>query len=78
MKKHFKGAFYLYAKMVIGFVIGSFVVVSCNNNYLENNEPSWLGASIYDYLKIDGHFTNYTKLIDDLNYKEVNRKNRLL
>lgn len=71
MKKHFKGAFYLYAKMVIGFVIGSFVVVSCNNNYLENNEPSWLGASIYDYLKIDGHFTNYIKLIDDLNYKEV-------
>jgi uncharacterized surface protein with fasciclin (FAS1) repeats len=71
MKKHFKSAFYLYAKVIIGFVIGSFVFASCNNNYLENNEPSWLGASIYDYLKIDGHFTNYLKLIDDLNYKEV-------
>jgi uncharacterized surface protein with fasciclin (FAS1) repeats len=71
MKKHFKGAFYYYAKLVIVFAIGSFFVVSCNDNPLADREPSWLGASIYDYLKTDGHFTNYVKLIDDLDYKEV-------
>jgi len=71
MKKHFKGTSYHYAKLIIGFVIGSFLLASCNENPLEVNEPQWLGASIYDYLKTDGHYTNYIKLIDDLNYAEV-------
>ena len=71
MKKHFKGTSYHYAKLIIGFVIGSFLLASCNDNPLEVNEPQWLGASIYDYLKTDGHYTNYIKLIDDLNYADV-------
>ena len=71
MKKYFKGTFYQYAKLIIGFVAGSFLLASCNENPLEVNEPQWLGASIYNYLKTDGHYTNYVKLIDDLNYAEV-------
>ena len=71
MKKHFKSTFFQYAKLVVGFIIVSLILASCNDNPLEDREPIWLGASIYDYLKTDGHFTNYVKLIDDLNYKEV-------
>jgi uncharacterized surface protein with fasciclin (FAS1) repeats len=49
--------------------------VSCKDQYLyDNKEPDWLGASIYDYLKSDGQFTYYTKLIDDLGYTEVLKK----
>jgi uncharacterized surface protein with fasciclin (FAS1) repeats len=71
MKKLFKGMFSQYAKLVIGLFIGGLVLASCSDNYLQDHEPEWLGASIYDYLKTDGHFTNYTKLIEDLNYTEV-------
>jgi uncharacterized surface protein with fasciclin (FAS1) repeats len=38
---------------------------------MQNNEPEWLGASIYDYLEESGKFTNYVKLINELNYQEV-------
>jgi uncharacterized surface protein with fasciclin (FAS1) repeats len=49
--------------------------VSCKDQYLyDNKEPDWLGASIYDYLKGDGQFTYYTKLIDDLGYAPVLKK----
>src|ERR1035437_3315636 len=71
MKNYFRGTFNHYAKLFIILAIGCFVFVSCDLNPIESKEPSWLGASIYDYLKTDGHYTNYTKLIDDLNYSEV-------
>ncbi|MHB9142856.1 MAG: fasciclin domain-containing protein, partial [Paludibacter sp.] len=71
MKKQFNIHFYQYTKLIIGFLIGSFLFTSCNDNPLEDHEPEWLGASIYDYLKTDGHFTNYVKLIEDLDYTEV-------
>lgn len=71
MKKHFRGTFLHYAKLVVGFILGSLIFSSCNYNVLENEEPEWLGSSIYDYLKTDGHFTNYTKLVEELNYTEV-------
>lgn len=51
------------------------IAISCKDEYLyDNKEPDWLGASIYDYLKGDGHFTFYTKLIDDVGYTEVLKK----
>lgn len=45
----------------------------CTNpiDELAEQEPEWLGASIYDYLKNDGHFNTYVRLIQDLNYTEV-------
>lgn len=44
---------------------------SCEGYDLAEEDPSWLGSSIYDYLKDDGNYTNTVKLIDDLGYSEV-------
>jgi uncharacterized surface protein with fasciclin (FAS1) repeats len=45
---------------------------SCEDPYpYDNKEPDWLGENIYDYLKSEGVFTNYVRIIDDLNYQEV-------
>lgn len=54
-------------------LIGIFLTVSCKDEYLyDNNEPEWLGASIYDYLKSRDNFTYYTRLIEEVeDYKVV-------
>lgn len=45
---------------------------SCNDGYeLIDEDPSWLGSSIYDYLKSNGNYTNVVRMIDDLGYTEV-------
>ena len=45
---------------------------SCNDGYeLIDEDPSWLGSSIYDYLKSNGNYTNVVRMIDDLGYAEV-------
>lgn len=47
-------------------------VSSCADDYKWDNEnPSWLGSSIYGYLQTDGNYKNFIKLIDDLDYAEV-------
>jgi len=72
MENYFKKAFYHLDKMLIILVMGLTLLASCTDDYFyDKKEPTWLGASIYDYLKTDGHFTNYVKLIDDLGYTEV-------
>lgn len=44
---------------------------SCADEYkLDDEAPTWLGSSIYNYLE-KGKFTNFVQLIDDLNQKEV-------
>lgn len=43
----------------------------CDGYDLADEDPSWLGSSIYDYLQSEGKFTNTVKLIDDLGYAEV-------
>lgn len=44
----------------------------CSDNYeYEKEEPTFLGVSIYDYLKEQGNFSYYLRLIDDLNYQSV-------
>jgi uncharacterized surface protein with fasciclin (FAS1) repeats len=46
--------------------------VGCKDDYLyDNEEPDFLGASIYEFMEQDGHFTYFLRLIDDMNYKEV-------
>lgn len=45
--------------------------VSCDKYIYDDEEPDWLGASIYDYLKADGNYSNYLRLIKDLDYVEV-------
>lgn len=43
--------------------------VACTDDYIyPHEEPEWLGASIYDYLKEQGNFKNYVRLIEDTEY----------
>ena len=44
---------------------------ACEGYDLAENDPDWLGSSIYDYLKSEGNYTNLVRLIDDLGYTEV-------
>lgn len=46
-------------------------LTSCEGYDLAENEPSWLGSSIYDYLNDNGNYTNMVRMIEDLGYKEV-------
>ena len=40
---------------------------SCRDDYAyDNEEPTWLGANVYEWLKADGHYTTYLTLIDRL------------
>lgn len=57
-------AFFLFA------MCGS--TYSCKDDYIfDDGNPSWLGSSIYEYLESQGNYTNFVKLINDLDYKEV-------
>ncbi len=51
------------------------ILVSCEDPYIyDDKEPDFLSGSIediYTTLKRDGHFTNFLRLIDDLNYTDV-------
>lgn len=44
---------------------------ACEGYDLAENDPSWLGSSIYDYLQSEGNYTNLVRLIDDLGYTDV-------
>lgn len=44
---------------------------ACDKYPYDDSEPDWLGASIYEYLKDNGNYTNYTRMIEDLGYVEV-------
>jgi uncharacterized surface protein with fasciclin (FAS1) repeats len=62
---------FLYASLMC------IVLVSCKKEYLvpEGDLPSWLGESIYKELQgssqLEGTFTTYCRLIDDMGYTEV-------
>jgi uncharacterized surface protein with fasciclin (FAS1) repeats len=72
MEKFFWEKLARHISMISVFLSAILIIISCNKeNYLEENEPEWLGGNIYDYLKKDGHFTNYVHLITDLNYAAV-------
>ena len=43
---------------------------ACDNSDLEG-QPEWLGNSIYERLRDDGHFKTTLQLIDDLDYAQV-------
>lgn len=53
-------------------VISGLLAVSCKDNYFyDDKEPNFLGSSIYDYMKQDGHYNYFLRLVNDLNYKDV-------
>ena len=45
---------------------------ACKDDYKwDDTTPGYLNSSIYDYLQSSGNYTNYVRLIDDLDYAEV-------
>jgi len=52
-------------------IVISGVFVACDDYPYDDREPDWLGASIYDYLKNDGNFSYYVRLIDELEYDTI-------
>ena len=59
------------AKALCVLSLGS-AVMACSDDYKWDDErPSYLNSSIYDCLKEKGNYTNFIRLIDDLNYAEV-------
>jgi len=71
MKNLFKGMPFRCIRLFLALAFLGWLLPSCDIYSLDDKEPDWLGASVYDYLKTDGHFNNFTRLVDDLNYKEV-------
>ena len=71
MKKNVTKATERFLKLLLVLVIGNSLLTSCDIYELDDKEPDWLGASIYDYLKTDGNFTVYTRLIEDLDYVDI-------
>ena len=60
---------WLKATCVLTLCAGNY---SCTDDYkLDDSTPSWLDSSIYNYLSEKGNYTNFVKLIDDLDYAEV-------
>ena len=50
-------------------------LTSCREDYiLDEEEPTWLGSSIYEYLVDEGCYTHFVQLIDDLEYGDVLKK----
>ena len=48
------------------------MLFACKDDYKwDDSTPGYLNSSIYDYLQSNGNYTNYVKLIDDLDYAEV-------
>jgi len=61
--------------LLIVALVGIFLLGSCKDDYLyDNEEPKWLGESIYEYLKTNGNFSYYIKLIDEVGYTSVLQK----
>lgn len=59
------------SKIVPVLVLAISALVSCSDPYLyDDQEPEWLGSSIYGYLEEQGNYKNTLRLIDTLNYTE--------
>ena len=67
--KDFRGRWWLLMPMMVSAVL---CFTSCREDYiLDEQEPEWLGESIYDFLVEEGKYSNFVRLIEDLNYKDV-------
>lgn len=68
MKKK-KTMFYVWISFLLLACV-SFSACESDYKYVEE-EPDWLGESIYDYLKNKGDFTYYVRIIDSTGYAET-------
>ena len=67
--KDFGSRWWLLMPMLVSAVL---CFTSCREDYiLDEQEPDWLGESIYDFLAGEGKYSYYVRLIEDLNYKDV-------
>ena len=67
----FSGFARSFAKTLCVLSLGGWMM-ACSDDYKWDNEnPSYLNSSIYDCLKEKGNYTNFIRLIDDLNYADV-------
>ena len=67
--KDFLGRCWLLMPVLVSVVL---CITSCREDYiLDEQEPEWLGESIYDFLVEEGKYSNFVRLIEDLNYKDV-------
>ncbi len=72
MKKEMRYHIMRHILTGVFLLAGIFWSTSCRDEYIyDNEEPEWLGASIYDYLKEQENFTYYTRIIDDVGFREV-------
>ncbi len=53
--------------LFVSFILSCLLITSCKDDYFyDDQEPDWLGASIYDYLVEDGNYKYFVKLIEDV------------
>jgi len=58
--------------LLVPVMASMLLTTSCREDYyLDEEEPTWLGGSIYDFLKEEGKYDYFVRLIDDLDYAEV-------
>lgn len=60
------------ASVAVAACLGS--IASCSQYDLDERDPEGWGASIYNYLEVQGNYTNTLNLINDLGLKEVLEK----
>ncbi|MBN2165464.1 MAG: fasciclin domain-containing protein [Marinilabiliaceae bacterium] len=72
MENRYKNRWSHSVKVLLVLLMAITVITSCmDDDYIyDDKEPDFLKGSIYQYLKESGDFTNYIRLIDDLNRKE--------
>lgn len=72
MKKHFQcSRIGEFGKWLATMLMVMLTFSACDQYPYDDKEPEWLGSSIYEYLKSDGNYSNYTRMIEDLGYIEV-------
>lgn len=72
MDKHSPRSF--FKRMSLTAVLAVVMVCffpSCDQYPYDDQEPDWLGASIYDFLKNDGNYTYYSRMIEELEYDTI-------
>jgi uncharacterized surface protein with fasciclin (FAS1) repeats len=59
-------------KKVLFLISTAILLVACEDKWEKyENNPDFMGESIYNYLADNGSFTTYIRLIDDLGYTDV-------
>ncbi len=75
MENYFRKTSFRLTKLLVSLALGISLFASCKDDYFyDDTQPSWLGASIYDYLQEKGTYKYTVKLIEDLDYADVLKK----